>query len=239
MKPPRLYFSFRSPFSWMTVERLRREVPDAMDRIDFVPYWDPDDRTERELGARGAEFHYVQMSKAKHLYILQDTKRLAARYGFAMVWPVDIDPCWEIPHLAWLRARRVGLAEPFYDAVVQARWQRGEDVCQRERVRALARGIGADPALLAGAVDDDVIRAEGVGCLESAYLDDVFGIPYLKVGRHRFWGLDRLDDFLAVYRAVAPTPQSVGGVESPVPGVPAGVIERIGAYDVDTAGGCG
>ncbi|GAA3733972.1 2-hydroxychromene-2-carboxylate isomerase [Salinactinospora qingdaonensis] len=198
-RPPRIHFSFRSPFSWMTVELLRRRVPDAMEAIRFIPFWDPDERTSRGLEERGGQFHYTQMSKAKHLYILQDTKRLAQRHGFPMVWPVDIDPWWELPHLAWLRAQRCGLAEPFYDALIRARWHRGEDICQTEAIRAAAKEAGADPDLLAGAVDDDEIRAEAVDCLFEAWRDDIFGIPYMRVGRHRFWGLDRLDDFLDAY----------------------------------------
>ncbi|MBB6347759.1 DsbA family protein [Nonomuraea muscovyensis] len=215
---PRLYFSFRSPYSWLTVHRLRAAVPDAFDSLDWFPYWDPDKRTEDALAERQAEFHYVQMSRAKHLYLLMDTKRLAQRLGLAMAWPVDVDPWWELPHLAFLAARRQGLAAPFYDAVIRARWQRGENICTPEVVAAAAANAGLDPLLATGAPQDPDIRAEAVECLVTAYEDDVFGIPYLKWGRHRFWGYDRLDDFLDAWRPPA------------AEGAP---------YDTDTAGGCG
>src|ERR671922_138859 len=86
---PTLFFSFRSPFSWLLVERLRRHVADAHERIEFVPFWEPDPRMAAALAERDAGLHYVPMSKAKHLYILQDTKRLAGRLGLEMACPVD------------------------------------------------------------------------------------------------------------------------------------------------------
>ncbi|HEU4425175.1 MAG TPA: DsbA family protein [Pilimelia sp.] len=199
-KRPRLYFSFRSPYSWLTVRRLRTVVPAAFEALEWCPYWDPDERTSRALDQRGGEFHYIQMSRAKHLYMLLDTKRLAQQEGLSMAWPVDIDSWWELPHLAWLVARRHGLAAEFYDAVTEARWGRGDDICQPDVVAAAAARAGLDPRLAVGAPDDPDIREEAAGCLYQAYLDDVFGIPYLKWGRHRFWGFDRLDAFLAVWQ---------------------------------------
>ncbi|MER7274952.1 DsbA family protein [Dactylosporangium sp. NPDC000244] len=229
-RAPRVYFSFRSPFSWMAVRRLCEAVPDAMTRLEFRPYWDPDPQTEAALTERGAEFHYVQMSRAKHRYILLDTKRLAARAGLRMVWPIDVDPWWELPHLAWLKARRLGRAEQFYAAATDARWEHGRDICEPVTLREVARAAGLDGDELAGAVHDPAIRAEGVDCLVAAYHDDVFGIPYCIAGRDRFWGLDRLDDFVAALHA-HPSPEPERDAGRPAP---AGA-----AYDTDTAGGCG
>lgn len=202
-RQPRLYFSFRSPYSWMSVERIRAAVPDALDRIEVIPYWDPDQAIEAALRARGAEFHYVQMSRAKHRYILMDTKRLAQRLGLTMAWPIDVDQWWEVPHLAWLLARRRGRAAEFYDALTAARWLRGEDICEPHVIAAAAIEASLDGAEMVAAVDDPAIRAEGVECLSRAYDDDIFGIPYLRLGRHRFWGFDRIDQFLEVFAVEA------------------------------------
>lgn len=202
-RQPQLYFSFRSPYSWMAVERLRAAIPDALERIEFIPYWDPDQTTEAALRARGAEFHYVSMSKAKHLYILMDTKRLAQRLALAMAWPIDVDQWWEVPHLAWLLARRKGRAAQLYDALAAARWLRGEDICERDVLAAAAAEAGLDGAEMVAAVDDPAIRAEGVECLSRAYDDDIFGLPYLRLGRHRFWGFDRIDQFLEIFATEA------------------------------------
>jgi 2-hydroxychromene-2-carboxylate isomerase len=230
-----MYFSFRSPYSWLAVERLRRRVPEMFGRLRMVPFWDPDPVTERAIQERGAEFHYTAMSKAKHLYILGDTKRLAMSMGLSMAWPVDIDPWWEVPHLAWLAARRAGpdAAHRCYDALVAARWQRGENICEPDVVRRAAVSAGLDPEPLVAAPDDPGLRADGVDGLVDAYTDDIFGVPYLRLGRHRFWGFDRVDMFVDVFRSTT----DPGG--SPPLGIPAVVPERIGCYDTDTAGGCG
>jgi 2-hydroxychromene-2-carboxylate isomerase len=239
-KGPRLFFSFRSPFSWLLVERLLRLVPDAHERIELIPYWEPDEATERALAERGAAIHYVPMTKAKHLYILQDTKRIAERLGLSMAWPVDVEPWWEPSHLGWLRARRLGKAPEFYAAVTSARWERGENIGDPLVIRALGESVGLDGEAIAGAVDDPEVRAEGVECLVEAYEDDIFGVPYLRLGWHRFWGFDRLDEFLAAFAPeLDRSAAAVAREARPVADPPLQLGELVGTYDTDTAGGCG
>ncbi len=256
MKPaprPRVFFSFRSPFSWMAIERLLRAAPDAMDEMTFIPFWEPDPATAEAMLQRGAVLHYAAMSKAKHLYILQDTKRLAKALGLPMQWPVDVRPWWEPSHLAWLKARRLGRAREFYAAVVAARWHRAENISEPDVVRAIAASVGLDGDALAGAVDDPEIRAEGVDCLVQAYEDDIFGVPFFRLRHERFWGVDRLplfldaigcreDAALTASRLIAPLPEpalTASATDDALADVPAAVRERIGAYDVDATGGCG
>lgn len=185
------------------MHRLRTAAPQVCAELEWIPYFDPDHTTSAMLDDRDATFHYVQMSRAKHRYILMDTKRLAGTLGIPMAWPIDRDPWWDLPHLAWLLARRLGRADPFYDELTAARWGRGENICDPEVVRAAAARAGVDPELAAHAPDDPEIRAEGVAGLVTAYEDDIFGVPYLKLGPHRFWGYDRLDAFLRVWQESA------------------------------------
>jgi 2-hydroxychromene-2-carboxylate isomerase len=250
-KQPRLYFSLRSPFSWMAVRQLEEQVPNVHELVEYIPFWEPDEKSEAALAEQGGEFHYVQMSKAKHLYILQDTKRLAARFGYPMKWPVDVEPWWELPHLAWIMARRHGVHREYYQAVMAARWERGENICDPELLQATVEAAGLDSALLLSAVDDPQIRAEGVRALLEIYHDDVFGVPYFKFGRQRFWGLDRLGDFVAALRAATdaggapPSPERTvdmaptGDKHDPIAGIPKQVLVTTGSADHDTAGGCG
>lgn len=239
---PVLYFSFRSPYSWLALRDLEQRLPDAPSAVEYRPWWEPDDRMRKELQDRGAPFPYIPMSKAKHLYILQDVKRLATARGVRVAWPVDTDPWWEVPHLGWIAARRLGRDRELLAALWAARWERGENICDPEVLRRAAEEAGVDPEPVVGAAHDPDIRAEALESLVQVYEDDAFGIPYFKAGRHRFWGIDRLDDFLReLSLAEAPTlPKNSGkepGGESS--GFPAHVLERPGAYDHDTAGGCG
>jgi 2-hydroxychromene-2-carboxylate isomerase len=234
-RPPRLFFSFRSPFSWLLIERMGRVAPGAIEQIELVPYWEPDEATAAALARRGAAIHYAQMSKAKHLYILQDVKRLATDLGLAVAWPVDVDAWWEPSHLGWLAARRAGRERAFYDALVAARWQRGEDISRLETVAAAAEQAGCDGDAIVAAVDDPEIRAAGVQCLEQADQDDIFGVPYLIAGWRRFWGYDRLDAFLAAAGLADPG----AGAGAPLAGIPDAILAGAGMYDNDTAGGCG
>ncbi|MGP3947293.1 2-hydroxychromene-2-carboxylate isomerase [Streptomyces sp. 7N604] len=229
-----MYFSLRSPFSWMAVRRLEERLPHAQELIEYIPFSEPDAHSRAELEARGGEFHYVAMSKAKHLYILSDTKRLAAKFGYDMKWPVDKgDEWWDLPHLAWFKARELGVQRAYYAAVMAARWERGEDICERARLRRICDEAGLDGATLVAAPEEPHIRELGVQALMRIYEDDVFGVPYFKAGRHRFWGLDRLEGFLTALGDTG------GGPAHPVAGIPQPVLDRTGSMDQDTAGGCG
>jgi 2-hydroxychromene-2-carboxylate isomerase len=230
--PPRLYFSLRSPYSWLAVERLRHDVPDLFQRFELLPYWDPDPTMASELERRGGQLPYSPMSKPKHRYVLLDTKRLAARLGLPMAWPIDIDCWWEVPHLAWLVARRLGAAESFYDALIRARWTRGEDICQPDVLAVAAVEVGLDTRPLTAAASDPLVRSDAAACLIRAYEDDIFGVPYLLVGRQRFWGYDRVPLALELL--------GNGSVDRPITEQPPPeLLDPSRCYDTDTAGGCG
>lgn len=228
-RKPRVYFSFRSPFSWMALRQLEERVGNVDEAFDLVPFFEPDAASAQQLSDRGGSFLYTPMSKAKHLYILNDAKRLAAKYGYQLVWPVDVDPWWELPHLAWIQARRDGTQRALYAAVTAARWERGEDICDHDQLRRILLDAGLDPEPLLESPSDPSIREEGVEALMKVYLDDVFGVPYFRSGPHKFWGLDRVDDFVNFLNGQAPSH----------PTAPAHALTSVGAYDRDTAGGCG
>ncbi|MFJ6194936.1 2-hydroxychromene-2-carboxylate isomerase [Micromonospora sp. NPDC092111] len=195
-KPPRLYFSFRSPRSWLAVRRLTERWPDAPDAITFVPHWVPKDGLRAALTEADSGFLDTPISRAKHEYLLADTNRLVRRFGYRMEWPADMDVDWAVPHLAWLYAQQQQRGWEFYQAAVRARWERGENISRPAVVAAIATEAGVDPAGAIAAVVDPSLREAAVEALASAYDDDVFAVPYFIVGRHRFWGLERLDGFL-------------------------------------------
>jgi 2-hydroxychromene-2-carboxylate isomerase len=223
----RVYFSFRSPYSWMGVRLLEERFPTAPQQIEYIPFWDPDAHMLALLHALGGEYLYTPMSKAKHLYILLDIKRSAAQFGYCLTWPVDVNAWWDLPHLAYLVARRVGKGQEFFWAAHRARWERGENIFTVEAIRRLADEVGANAEELARAPENEEIRAEGALALYRAYQDDVFGVPYFKVGNERFWGIDRFEEFAASFATNA---------EIDVPPV---VTLNVDAFSEDHTGGCG
>lgn len=202
---PRFYFSFRSPYSWIGARRIEARFPHQRVRLEYVPYWEPEPDTLSELEARGAEFLYRPMSRARQLYILQDVKRIWTQLGYRAVWPVDGEnPCWELPHMAYLQARRCGRERDFFWAVWRARWEEGRNITLPATIESIGTALGLDPAALREARRDPSIREEGLDALRRASRDGVFGVPFFVLGHEKFWGQDRVEEFLeAVNRRLA------------------------------------
>src|SRR5262245_62169356 len=93
-KRPRFYFSFRSPYSWMAARLLEERLDPRPYGIEYIPFWEPDEHTLSLLRSRGSDFLYTPMSRQKHLYILQDIKRIATGLGYSMAWPRDRGNLW-------------------------------------------------------------------------------------------------------------------------------------------------
>ena len=227
---PRWYFSLRSPYSWLAHHDLLTRYPDLAATVEWRPFWEPDQRSLAMLTEAGGRFPYVENSRPKARYILQDVRRLAAQRGLVVSWPVDRQPCWEVAHLAYLVARRTGHGPAFVARVYQARWQEGRDISDPATIAAIAGELGLPPAELAGAADHPLVRAEGLQALLAIDRDGVFGVPFFVLGFEKFWGVDRLALFAAAVREQASG--SAGGPQEPAP-------EAEPAADLGHAGGCG
>jgi 2-hydroxychromene-2-carboxylate isomerase len=170
---PRFYFSFRSPYSWIAARRIESDFPHDRIRLEYLPYWE------------------------RQLYILQDVKRIWTRLGYRGVWPRDGEkPCWELPHMAYLYACRRGRGREFFWAVWRARWEEGRNITEEATVAAIAGEVGLDPMEPCQARHDPLIREEGIDALWRAGRDGVFGVPFFILRHERFWGQDRIDEFL-------------------------------------------
>jgi 2-hydroxychromene-2-carboxylate isomerase len=232
MANPRCYFSLRSPYSWLARREMCTRYPGLGDRLEWVPFWEPDQHSSAMLAEQGGTFPYTVMSRAKHLYVLQDIGRIARQSGIALRWPVDRDPVWEVAHLAYLVAARHGRGPRYIDATYRARWEQGRDICDRATVRAIAGEIGLDGDELAAATDDPVLRRQGVELLLQGCRDGVFGVPFFVHRYSRFWGLDRLPMFV----------HHLGSGEQPATALPepvAAVVAARAGSDDGHAGGCG
>jgi 2-hydroxychromene-2-carboxylate isomerase len=229
-REPVFYFSLRSPYSWLAYRDLLDRYPDVAERVRWEPFWEPDESWRQVLAEAGIRFHYVDMSRAKALYVLQDVRRLTRDRGLSLTWPVDRAPRWEVAHFGFLRARRHGRGRAYVDAVYRARWEQGRDISDPETIGAVAAELGLDAAEHAGATEDPGLRDEALDALRALDRDGVFGVPFFVAGRERFWGLDRMAAFAALVRAAPPAAAPEAPPVEPVL-VPGG--------DIGHAGGCG
>ena len=165
--------------------------------MEYIPSWEPDDITLKLLSERGGKVLYPSMNRQKHLYILQDIKRMAAHFGYSMTWPIDRRPWWELPHLGYLAACHQGKGREFFWGVYQARWEKGQDICSPEIIGPLAKELDLDPDRITSAPRDTPLREEGAEALFRCYRDGVFGVPFFIIGYEKFWGIDRVDMFVA------------------------------------------
>lgn len=201
---PRFYFSFRSPYSWLASRLLKDKYGLDHTRLEYIPSWEPDEITLQLLKERGGKVLYPSMSREKHLYILQDIKRMASHLGYSMTWPVDHQPWWELPNLAYLAARQQGRGREFFWSVYRARWEEGRDICSPEIIRALAKELDFDPDTIISAPENPALRQEGAEALLRCYRDGVFGVPFFILGYEKFWGVDRVDMFVAALNRSTP-----------------------------------
>lgn len=228
-RAPKFYFSFRSPYSWVGAHMLYKRVDPKEYGIELVPFFEPDEESQKALAAHGETFPYVPMSRAKHLYILQDVKRIVDRLGLKMTWPVDKAPHWEVSHLPWLVARKYGREMDYFWAVYRTRWEEGRDISDPEVIADVARGVGLDGAEVKNALADPAIREEGTKALLEICKNGVFGVPFFAKGFQKFWGIDRMEEFF----------KAIGAPEQAPAETPPAVIEAVGEAGRDHAGGCG
>lgn len=226
----KFYFGLRSPYSWLAYLDLLGRYPAVAHGLEWIPFWEPDELTLRLLTEAGGRFTYVPMSRPKHLYVLQDMRRLTAARGLSFRWPVDRSPRWEVPHAAYLVAAEHGRGREFLDLAHHARWRDGADICDPDVVGGFAGQLGLAPAALAGAADDPAVRAAGVRALLSAYRDGVFGVPFFIRGSDRYWGVERLAEFV---RALDTGPAPVAARDRRA------VTGNDRSADGGHAGGCG
>jgi len=234
--PTRFYFSLRSPYSWLAYLDLRRDHPGLLDALEWRPFWEPDEAMGAALAAAGGSFPYSAMSRAKHLYVLLDVRRLAAARGLTVAWPVDRAPHWEVPHLAYLAAARHGRGREFVEAVYTARWSRGQDICDPATMAAIAVDLGLPPGELRDAAHDADLRAAGVAALLEVCRDGVFGVPFFVHGHDRFWGIDRVEAFAAALAADPPARLAGAGALAAAARL---ATAAAAGGDEGHAGGCG
>lgn len=195
-----LWFSFRSPYSWLVLPRIRQLAQAYGAKLELRPIL--------PMVMRG-----LAVPRVKTLYIALDCKREAERLGLSFGRIVDPVGAGAERALAVLHhALDHGLGEDFAELGLKAAFADGIALAEDAGLYAVARRAGLTDAQTTAALADDSWR-DRVEINRAALLDaGLWGAPSFRVsGREAHWGQDRLwmleDDIRAAMepaRAYAP-----------------------------------
>ena len=176
-----LWFSFRSPYSWIAFPRVRRlaEHYGADLRLRYI----------LPMVMRG-----LPVPRIKARYIMRDTKREADRVGLPFGTIVDpVGPGAERALAVVHAAVPMGLGEAFAERALRAAWAEGVDLASDEGLVGVARAAGLTRAHVEAALADDSWREAAEANRAALFDAGLWGAPSFRVnGGPAHWGQDRI-----------------------------------------------
>lgn len=176
-----LWFSFRSPYSYIALERIEDVLRPYGVPLVLKPV--------APLVARG-----LPMPTVKRMYIVRDAKREADRLGIPFGELCDplgagIDHCLAVAH--WAAQR--GQLMPFARSAMRGIWAEARDVAEYVDLRHLVERAGLPWDEARAAIGDpEAVKAAQTNATELAVYN-LWGVPSLRCGDFVAWGQDRLD----------------------------------------------
>ncbi len=195
-----VYWSFRSPYSYLAVPRLR-ELSEAYDvEVRMRPVY--------PLAVRSEGF-FTKQDPLFVPYLVRDCRRQGEFLGLPLAWPnpdpvvigANLNGAAEQPHLDLLMPLGVVAAHrpqamAFYDEVSRLIWS-GQDMPWNEGdklARAIARaGLDMDELQAEAAGKSAEIAAEIEANQEAHRAAGHWGVPTMVFENEPFFGQDRLD----------------------------------------------
>lgn len=184
LPPLELFFSFRSPYSYLCLERVF-QIVDAF-RLRLVI------RPVLPMVMRG-----MQVPRAKLAYIANDTSREARRLGVSYGQIADpvgkgVERCMAVYYYAESEKRE----RDFVLCAGQAIWSQAVDVATDKGMREVAGKSGLFWPDVLAAMEDDAWRDKVEENRESMFDSGCWGVPTIRLGDFVVWGQDR--DWLLV-----------------------------------------
>ncbi|MBX3504870.1 MAG: DsbA family protein [Parvibaculum sp.] len=174
------WFSFRSPYSWISVPRMRKLARhyNAELRLRFV----------LPMVMRG-----LPVPLTKRLYIVRDTKREAERAGLPFGKVVDSVGAGAARALAVLHhAIPLGKGEEFAELGCKAVFADGIDIASDRGLMDVARRAGLSEETVRMALADPSWEAAVEENRKALFEAGLWGVPSFRVdGRPAHWGQDR------------------------------------------------
>jgi 2-hydroxychromene-2-carboxylate isomerase len=177
-----LWFSFRSPYSYLALEQIEAVL--APYEIPLVL------RPIAPMVARG-----LPLPSVKRMYIVRDAKREADRLGIAFGEICDplgtgVDHCLAVAH--WARGRGQDAVLQFARSAMRGIWAEARDVAEYVDLRHVVERaqLPWDEAK-AALGDPEAAKAAQANAADLAVIG-LWGVPSLRCGDFVAWGQDRL-----------------------------------------------
>lgn len=181
------YFSFRSPYSYLALRRVRDLAEHYGLALELKPVL--------PMVMRG-----LPVPDIKRLYILQDAKREADRLGIPFGRICDpvgagVENCMALCARARANGRERDL--DFAEAAARAIWSAGADMSQPAVVKRIAASAGLKPGEVTDALDDTGWRRDAEHNRQALAGVGLWGVPGLVLRQNEHihcvtWGQDRL-----------------------------------------------
>jgi 2-hydroxychromene-2-carboxylate isomerase len=197
-----MWFSFRSPYSWLAMSRVRRLAAHYGATLEL--------RYILPMVMRG-----LPVPPVKTRYIVLDAKREADRCGLPFGRIVDPVGAGAERALAVLHhAIPLGLGGDFAELALRAAWSEGVALAEVAGLREVAHRAGLTDAQLGEALADDSWREAAEANRAALFDAGLWGAPTCRVnGGLAHWGQDRLwalEEDLVRAQAGAPAARRAG-----------------------------
>jgi 2-hydroxychromene-2-carboxylate isomerase len=177
-----LWFSFRSPYSYLALEQIESVL--APHQVPLVL------RPIAPMVTRG-----LAVPQVKRLYIVRDAKREADRLGIPFGELCDplgtgVDHCLAIVHAAAKRSPAAALA--FARSAMRGIWSEAKDPADYVDLRAIVERAGMTWDDARAAIGDaEAAKAAATNAADAAVIS-LWGVPSFRCGDFIAWGQDRL-----------------------------------------------
>ena len=185
----KLYYDFKSPFTYLAMEPAYRLEETHRVRLRFIPL---------ELAVReayGGELEQrAQRDWDKVRYLYMDVRRFANERGIIIRGPQKIFDS-RLALMSGLYADRNGRFRPYADRVFERFFKRELNLEDFDALVAVMAEAGLDTEGFRSYAESD-----GPGDLRAAAAeaerDGVFGVPTFNVAGELFWGNDRVESVI-------------------------------------------
>ncbi|MDG2060551.1 MAG: DsbA family protein [SAR86 cluster bacterium] len=189
MEKIKCFFNFRSPYSYLGVKKALDKGLD----LEFIPLC----YLPREVLE---SFSDPTASPFKRTYLFEDCNRLFKEEGVQMAEKIAGDCNWPRVHAAWLAASDEGLGKEFMLHAYNFRWQSGLNLEEEAVIQDICEIIELNPDVCISAMNDERFDKRLKSYTKVMREYEVFGVPTFLYKRERFWGQDRIDLLMSVFK---------------------------------------